>query len=154
MTCHCHRAHPPPNNARVRVGHATRIWRPCFARVPPVRLQHLGDRWNAEFITNSLPDEAVQADISYGNEALEDVGGSWNTLGHRRVHSAPNIMERMGELSGPASSRWGESGSPMPPSDVRKTSIHDHVIPEGRRYQVIFLILNGMGSHSYQCQQA
>lgn len=100
-----------------------------------------GDQWNAEVVANAVPE-------SYGagnNHALRpsagEVGGAWNSLRHRRVHSAPNIMAGMTEehSDGTRLPRWRGAGLPCPSSDVLPASLREHAIPEGRRFEVNLL---------------
>lgn len=113
---------------------------PClWARFSPplsVSQQHFTDERNPELVSNAMQIQGGYGDDPYWQVLSEEAGGSWNSLGHRRVHSAPNIMERMGELSGPAASRVGDLGLLMPCSDLLEPDVVDRTIPEGRRYQV------------------
>lgn len=105
-------------------------------------IQHAGDEWNAELGANVLPDgrDSYNTRGVYGNRLQEEASGPWNSLGHRRVHSAPNIMERMGELASSSSPRWRSPGMPWLSSDLLKAGIRDRAIPEGRRYEVTFVL--------------
>lgn len=98
-------------------------------------LQNSVDKWNAELAVNIPPDKTGSHDHPLGRPR-EEAGLLWNSLGHRRVHSAPNIMERMGEVSSSGSCRWGDPGLLLPSSDQSEAGIRDQFFPENRRYQV------------------
>lgn len=112
---------------------------PCLGTILStlsVSLQHFTDERNPELVSNPMQIQGGYGDDPYWQVLSQEAGGSWNSLGHRRVHSAPNIMERMGELSGSAASRVGDLGLLMPCSDLLEPDVVDRTIPGGRRYQV------------------
>ena len=118
----------------------------CLCRFFPPR-QPQGDRWNAEVsaelhngyanTSNTSISTSVSSRGAY-RQTHNEAGGPWNSLGHRRVHSAPNIMEGMkSKLSSSGSARWRSSA--LPPwlaSDAISPGLREHAIPEGRRFEV------------------
>lgn len=110
-------------------------------------VQATGNQWNADFTPNALSDNPGSCNIatyeqshdqSFQEEGHDHV--SWNnSLGHRRVHSAPNIMEHMSrDCPGLSSPRWRDPSLPLPwlSSDLLKAGIRESAIPEGRRFEV------------------
>lgn len=97
------------------------------------------DHWKAEIVANTLAEncDSYNNHDDYEQLGHDEAGGSWNTLRHRRVHSAPNIMEYMSrDLSSPSSSQRHDPGPPWLASEFLKAGIRDSAIPEGRRFEV------------------
>lgn len=104
--------------------------------------QAQSDSWKSEIVADALPE-------NYGGESsayrmpCEAPSGSWSSLGHRRVHSAPNIMAGI-EAPPQAGTRWRGDSVPWHAPDVLTRNLRDHAIPEGRRFEVRIVFAIGV----------
>lgn len=135
---HEQNSHPRPHNSTANESSCCccRLWS-CSSQSQPQ-----GDRWNAEVSADfhggaGYPNTNTSIKSRAYRQTTEQPSGPWNSLGHRRVHSAPNIMEGMNtKPSSSGSSRWRSSALPWLSSDAISPSLREHAIPEGRRFEV------------------